>query len=377
MTSSLTPPAPEEPNDHKTQRINISGDTVTRSTADLVDEQKLLVRWAFDFAKANGFSWKDAERTYKVSSTTLYRVWTDKYRQPDKLKVKGESIDNPKAGERIALDNICRELDRAKRLAEARAGVSRLPFIETKTYKRIAKIADEVLATNTIGFVFGESQIGKTRCLEEYTRRHNHGQTLLVTCPPAAGVQLLTSEIGRALHIGHSSFDRMYLRVCEALDDSRLLILDEAHMLFETYQKGSVARCFATIRHIHDRSRCGLLIVATNVFPTEAKQSEFRNTMKQFFRRGTLTLNLGTDPDWKDVLAIVAHYKLAEPRGRSLETLRLLAHEDGLGKITKYLHGAARMAAKKDEALAWSHFDRYVEITEAMARGTAEEEGSR
>lgn len=357
------------------QRINISGDTVTKSTADLPDEQKLLVRWAFDFAKSNNLSWKEAERTFKVSSTTLYRIWHDKYRQPDTLRGeelpngKFARVPNPKAGERVSLDRFCENLLRAKRLAEARAGVSRLPFIRTTTYDRIAKFADEVLATNTIGIILGESQIGKTRCTEEYVRLHNHGQTTLVTCPPAAGVQLLTTEIARALHIGRSSFDKTFVRVCETLDDSRLLILDEAHMIFETYQKTSTARCLATIRHIHDRSKCGLLIIATNVFASAAKQSEFRNTMKQFFRRGTLVLNLGNDPDPDDILRIVAHYKLSEPAGEVKETLEMIAHEDGLGKITKYLHGAARMAAKKGEKLHWSHFTRYVDITDKMAAG--------
>lgn len=369
------------PADAATSRINISGDTVTKATAELGEEQKVLVRWAFNFAKENDLSWKDAGRTFKVSTTTLYRIWTDKYRQPDLIRGEKlpngtfQKVQNPRAGERVSLDNVCTELLRAKRLADARAGVGRLPFIHTKTYDRFAKIADEVLATNTIGFILGESQVGKTRCAEEYQRRNNHGQTVLVTCPPAAGVQLLTSEIGRALHIGRSSFDKTYLRVCEALDDSRLLILDEAHMLFETYQKTSVARCLATIRHIHDRSKCGLLIIATNTFATSAKESEFRNTMKQFFRRGTLTLNLGTEPEWDDVLKICAHYKLGEPHGAVKETLELLAHEDGLGKITKYLHGAARSAAKKEQRLAWHHFTNYVEITDKMANGLSLREG--
>ena len=353
----------EMPIDAATQRINISGDTVTKATADLPDDQKLLIRWAFDFAKSSGFDWKEAARVFDLSNTTLYRVWLDKYR-------------NPATGDRVSLDKVCRAIERAKKLADARGGVGRLPFIETSTYRKIAHVADEVLATSSIGFVFGESQVGKTRCANEYQRRNNHGQTLLVTCPPSAGVQILTAEIGRALHIGSSSFDKTYLRVCDALDDSRLLILDEAHMLFETYQRTSIARCFATIRHIHDRSGCGLLIIATNVFATEAKDSEFRNTMKQFFRRGTLTLNLGTEPAWEDVLAIVAHYRLPDPEGTELATLRLLAKQDGLGKITKFLHGAARMAAKKKQPLGWNHFERYVKITEGMASGLGAE-GSR
>lgn len=111
-----------------------------------------------------------------------------------------------------------------------------------------------------------------------------------------------------------------------------------------------------------------MLICATDVFATEAKNSEFRNTMKQFFRRGSLTLQLGTQPAWEDVQKIFAHYKLPEPQGAAEETLRLLSREDGLGKITKYLAGAARMAAKKTEPLNWSHFERYVSITDRMAQ---------
>jgi DNA transposition AAA+ family ATPase len=355
--------------------INVSGDTVAAATAHLDDEQRALVRWAFAYAKDQGFNWEDAERAFKVSRTTLFRVFTDQYRQPaftsGKKLANGtrEKIENPRKGERLSIANLCESLTSAKRLAEARGAVQRLPFIVTKTYRRIEKFADEVLATNTIGVLLGESQIGKTWAAREYTRTHNHGQTVLVTCPPAAGVQLLVGEIARALHIGHSSFDKTFVRVCGALDENTLLILDEAHMLFETYQKQSVARCLATIRQIHDRTGCGLLIMATNVFAEEAKRSEFKNTMKQIFRRGTLVLNLGTDPAWEDVLQIVAHYGLPEPKGKPEETLRVIAHEDGLGKITKYLHGAARKASKAGERMSWGHFLDYVGITDRMAAG--------
>jgi len=365
------------PLDHNTQRINLSGDTVVKATADLGDDERRLLRWAFDYAKTQGWAWRESERFFKLSSTTLYRVWTDKYRQQD-FYYEGKGADrvklpNPKAGERIALTKVCEAIAKSKRIADARGGVEKLPFIETSVWRRVEKVADEVLTSQCVGFIFGESQIGKTRCIEEYARRNNHGQTLLVTMPPAAGVQLMCKEIGRALHIGESAFDKTYTRIIDALDGERLLIIDEAHMIFETYQRNSVKRCLATLRHIHDRSKCGLLICATDVFATEAKNSEFRNTMKQFFRRSPFTLQLGTQAPWEDILAITSFYKLPAPERDVEDALRVIAREDGLGKLTKFLAGAARMAAKKDQPLSWSHFQRYVGIIERMALPVKEE----
>lgn len=365
--------------DENTSKINISGDTVIQATARLEEHERKLIRWAYDFARSNNWDWKEAARNYKSSTTVLYRVWSDKYRQPEflfegegKNKVK---IPNPAAGEPIGLEGLCEKIERFKRLAEQRHTLDRLPFVETSVWRRIAHVADETLISQSIGMVFGESQIGKTRCLEEYQRRNNHGQTILVTMPPAAGVQLMCKEIAAALHIGESSFDKTFTRIIKALDGDRLLIIDEAHMVFETLQKTSIKRCLATLRHIHDRSKCGLLICATDVFPTEAKNSEFRNTMKQFFRRTALELRLGTQPPWEDVVAICAHYKLALPidaaandKRPEIAVMQRLSREDGLGKITKFLAGAARMAAKKHQPLNWSHFARYHDITERMSK---------
>jgi DNA transposition AAA+ family ATPase len=340
--------------------INLSGDVVTVATAAIPDEtQRMLVRWSFDFAKSNDWDWKEASAQFKISTTVLFRVWSGKYI-------------NPKTGQPVALDGFCESVARFKALAEQRnAALTRLPFVETSTWRKIDHICTEALVSNTIAFIFGDSQVGKTRCLKEHARRNNHGQTAFVDTP-GDGVQGLCMDIARALHIGTSSFDKTFRRIVTALGPNKLLILDDVHVIFECYQKTSIARCLTLIRKIHDRSGCGLVISATDVFATDAAKSEFRNTMKQFFRRGPLTLQLGTQPPWEDVVRIVEHYQLPAPKGGVEETLRTLARHDGLGKITKFLAGAARSAAKKRQPFAWNHFERYYDITKRMAQPIAD-----
>lgn len=351
--------------------IPLSGDIVTRSTAHLPDEQKFLVRWSFDFAKSSEWGWKEAAENLKTSTTVLYRIWTDKYRQPAKIAKKVDGVKtmiaNPRAGERIPLDGVCGDIRRMKQLIEMRStAITAVPFIENTTWRKIDHICTEVLVGQSIGLIYGESQIGKTTCLKERKRRNNHGQTSYVDCG-GDGVQGLCTDIAHELHVGRSSFDKMFRGIVGALDGSKLLILDDVHVIFECYQKTSIARCLTMIRKIHDRSGCGLIISATDVFATKAAESEFKNTMKQFFRRGVLTLQLGTEPPWDDVLAFTRHYKLPDPKGDVEGTLRLLARHDGLGKITKYLGGAARSAAKKKQPFNWSHFEKYYDITTRMA----------
>ena len=75
-----------------------------------------------------------------------------------------------------------------------------------------------------IGFIYGESQIGKTTRIEAFERRNNHRQTGRVEIPPTAGVQLMTREIAKALHVSSKTcFEKLIEEVIDALGKSKLL----------------------------------------------------------------------------------------------------------------------------------------------------------
>src|SRR3990167_9332535 len=177
------------------QAINIAGDTVTLGTADYPEPHKTLIRWLHAFAKDSNWTWADLERNLKMSTTTAYRVFTGKYRNPD-------------SGELIDLTNLCDKIARYKELAEERALTNKIPFTETSVFRRINLFCHTALVSQTIVMIYGESQIGKTAALREVQRRQNHGQTIYVLMPASAGGQGMLHTIGAACHISvRTSFE--------------------------------------------------------------------------------------------------------------------------------------------------------------------------
>lgn len=334
--------------------INISGDTVTQATAGYPEVQRAIVRRVYALAMEQGWSYEAAAAQTKVSSTTLYRVWTGTYR--------GES------GEQVKLDGVCERLERFLGLWEARVPEARLPFIETSVWKRTAKLCQEALEMQAIAMLYGEPQIGKTACLREVSRRAGHGQAPYVLTPAGGGQQSLMRTIAEQCHISpQTSFEELRRRVGNYLDDSKLLLIDEVHECFTSMHKGSMLKCLGMLRQLQESSGCGLVLCGTNVWRHELERGEFAQALRQLCRRGIWTLQLEGVATQADLRLIAAHYRLGEPAGEAADLVRHIAHTAGLGKYCKFLHRAAALAAKRQQRMSWEHFVKVVAIAESLA----------
>lgn len=331
--------------------INISGDTCTVKTAAYPEEHRGLVRWLFAYAKESEWSWADLQRETNISSTTLYRVWNGKYA-------------NPESGEKIDLSNLCEKIARFKELALERGQQNRLRFVETSVFRRIDKICREALVMQAIGMIYGESQIGKTESLLEVARRNNHGNTPYVLMPASAGAQAMMKSIAAACHISaRTGFEQLRERVTNFLDPSKLLIIDEVHESFVSYQRQSMVRCLSLLRQIQEVSQCGLILCGTNVFRTEMERGEFAQSLKQLRKRGIWELQLEDHPAGKDMALIWEAYKLAPPSGDAAELVKWIGKEFGLGKYTRFLARAAQLAHKRGARFTWKHFTEIVGVS--------------
>jgi len=340
--------------------INVSGDTCTVKTADYPEEHRNLVRWLFAFAKEMEWSWEDLARETKISTTTMYRVWTGKYRNTD-------------TGELVDLTSLCERIARFKELAEERALARRLPFIETSVFRRIEKVCREALIMQTIAMIYGESQIGKTESLKEVARRNNHGNTVYVLMPASAGVQAMMKAIAEACHISvRTSFEQLRERVGNYLDGSKLLAIDEIHECFVSYQKSSLVKCLSVLRQLQEISQCGLVLCGTNVFRHELERGEFSQSLKQLRKRGIWELQLEDAPKEKDLAAIADFYKLPSPGGEAAELVKWIGKEMGLGKYTRFLARGAQLANKRNDRFGWKHF---VEIVGIATKLKQKQEG--
>lgn len=335
-------------------RINVAGDTVTQATSDYPEDAKKLVRWLYSYAKSENLSWDELADRTKVHRSTIWRVFHGTYTNPD-------------TGKQVDLGPLCEKIDRFKELAEERASASKLPFIETSVWKRINKVCREALVMQTFAFIFGESQIGKTCCLREFARRNNHGNTVYVLMPASAGVQSMMKAIAEACHISSNTcFENLRTRVANYLDDSKLLIVDEVHEAFVSYQKGSMVKCLSILRQLQELSQCGMVLCGTNVFRSELEQGEFSQSLKQLSKRGIWQLQLESSPSSDDLELIARHYRLPVASGEAKEIIDQVAETMGLGKFTKFLARAAKLAGDQQEKLGWDHFIRTVRISEKL-----------
>lgn len=339
--------------------INISGDTATVGTAGQPEAHRELVRWMFSYAKSSDWSWKDLERETKISATTWYRIWTGKYV-------------NPKTNELVDLTSVCETIARYKDLAEERAQGNRVPFAETTIWKKIDKVCREALVMQTIAFIYGESQIGKTCCLREYLRRNNHGGTVYVLMPAAAGVQSMMKAIARAMHISaETCFEGLRERVARGLDGSKLLMIDEVHECFVSYQKTSMAKCLGVLRQLQETSACGMVLCGTNVFRNELERGEFQQTLKQLRKRGIWELQLDNAPRQADLDLIASQYRLKPPTGEAAEIVKWIGRDFGFGKYCRFMARAAQLANKEGQRLSWDHFTRLASLAEKLKQREA------
>lgn len=326
-------------------RINLGGDKVTVFTAHIEDEhQRKLVRWVYDWAQENEWGWKQLGQETKIHYTTLLKIWTDKYRN-DK-------------GDRVALDDICKKLEHFRRLALERKNIRKLPFVSTSIFKSMEKMCEEALVASSVALIYGHTQIGKTASLQEIQRQKNHGLTLYVEIPTGGGIQMLLRTIAKACRISPDScFDQLRERVFRALDDSKLLIIDETNRVFETYRRSSIKPSMELIRELYDRTHCGLVLVGDDGFRVEMEQGEYSAFLRKLKNRaGGLELQLPKVAPREDLDAIADVYGLGRATGEAEECLLRIAKESGLGKYIRLLARSVRLAQKKGQKPSWAHF---------------------
>lgn len=320
---------------------------------DLTPEQNATIMWFFCYVKDLGLSLSKAGELIGSSSTTVYRVFSGKY---------GASV-----------DHVCAEIVRFRKLADERAKKVDVGFVETSTWRTIDKVCNAALISQTVAFIFGQSQIGKTTSLEEYARRNNHGQTKLVRMPASAGVNMFMRELAKVCHVStNNTFAGMCEAVMNTIDDKNVLIIDELHQVFTSYQEKSAIKTLEKIREVHDRCKCGLVLCGTMVLQKELQEGKMALLLEQLKRRGTIKVVLPPMPTRGDLDKIARKFGLDPALGEALEVVKEMLHSSGLGMYMKFLQAAAQMANRQGKKTTWDHFvQAYDVINRLSQRGEA------
>lgn len=349
-----------------------SADNIRANTAHMKPgETELLIalfRWCID--PRHPMRQEDAAARLGCSSQLIYQLMTGRYRNPDKT-LKGPSTEFMRnVREFLALE--------AKRFA-----LGKTEFVMIPTAKKICTALDLARESQSIVFIYGPSHIGKTWAAElHYTPANNHGKTIYCRMKAACGLSGMIRAMANA--IGISDKDNtinLIQRLKNASSPNTLWILDEVHLLANTYRKGSFFACMEVIRELYDETECGMALIFTLLDDVKAAS---QRELQQLWRRGVHKVPLPLMPTKGDLGAILAHAGLEFPDKKMLvtvggvvetpyEILRQQAKLNGLKAITERIRYARKLSDKAHaQHVSWEHFVEAHLIIEKQAQQEGE-----
>jgi DNA transposition AAA+ family ATPase len=323
-------------------RQKIPGDVVYAATSHLPEVDKGAIRWFHKFAKDNDLTNGEAGALIHYSDAAVSLLFRGKY-----------TADIKEIVTRII---AFRDTDQKKRdLADARAAVKKVPFIKTALTKKIWDLCNACRIFQRIGYIFSDSQIGKSENLWQYQIEHNHGNTIYISVPTQGTLIHFVEKLAEVLSIPmtrNSSYLRR--RIINAFDHNMLLIVDEAHRCIP---KGASAMSLQTIefiREIHDEKKCGVVLCGTNAFRDEIEKGKYMKMLKQIRRRRLGFLQLPIDPTEADLNTFARAYGLAPATGKALELQKRIVADEALGMWLTIMRMGADLSAKRRRgAMSW------------------------
>lgn len=319
------------------------------------DEQEALIalfRWCIN--PHHLITLADAADRLGCSSQLIYQLLTGKYRNPDKTP-KGPSND------------LVRRIREFLALEAKRFALGKNEFVMTPTAQKIITALDLARESQSIVFIYGPSHIGKTWTAElHYTPENNHGKTIYCRMKAASGLGGMVRAMAHAAGISDKSNTAdLIQRLKNATSPNTLWILDEVHLLANTYRKGSFFACMEVIREVYDESECGIALIFTILDDVKAASQK---ELQQLWRRGVHKVPLPLMPTKGDLAAILKNAGLEFPE-KSLsitvqgiveqpyEILRQEAAQNGLKAITERIRYARKLCVKAGgKKIAWEHF---------------------
>lgn len=237
------------------QRWPLATHLVTRSTEAMDEYDRDQCRWLQSYALSSNMTPAEiSARVLKLngdpySPDSIYQLLTGK------RTAEGASV-------RPITDAIAR-LRRTVGEVEARASTQ---FIETPMTRRMFRIFRRTMELHRIAFIYGLSQIGKTTAGVEFQRQNNHGRTFILRMPTGGTMGDIYSEF--AVRLGVSAkrrVDDLRRKIIDSFDEHNLIIVDEAHQCLLGRYSDSGVKGLEFLREIHDRRKCGLVLLGTDV----------------------------------------------------------------------------------------------------------------
>lgn len=330
---------------------NITRSELAENIAENLSEAEAdTIFWAYHYCHAKGLGYTAFAATAGVTADTFRKIATGGY------------VDPRDGDRRLPIPGaMASELREFRRIATTSQPVN-VQFVSTETSRRIAENCDLAKESHSPVFVQGASHIGKTTALGKYRDAHPQN-TWLVTVTSGMGAKGLAVAVCEELGISaNGSLATLTRRIGASIPRDGLLMVDDFHVL----TLSSTARTFLAsmefLRAVYDVKNCGMVFSTTDLDYTKI-QKDFTKSLHQLMRRGVHKANLGSQPQLKDIKAVIEAHGLKWPARtmmvsgkRPWQLLATLASESGLKVITERLRYALRISARKGVTVTWEHF---------------------
>mgnify|MGYP001622923123 FL=1 len=240
----------------------------------------------------NGISQVEFGRRIGVSESVISR-W-----------LKG-SYPNPETVDKKVIDFLDKEEAR-----EIVTEVRDIPFSETNISKKIWNTLEYCRIQKTIGVVYGDAGIGKTRTMNEWCK--DKTDVIVVTVTPAfASPKSFLKVLARALKTNkQGSIDDIFMEILDKLQGTdRTIVIDEAQHL--------TCKTLELVRSINDMEGTAIILIGNELIYNKMQgrqQAEFAQLFSRIGMKIHLLTDYFTERDvsviFKDVQQDVAKYLL-------------------------------------------------------------------
>jgi DNA transposition AAA+ family ATPase len=293
--------------------------------------------WFHQWLLDNEGDWAEAEAALGYDKSTVFRVLKGTYEG--------------------SWGNIIKAIRGFQKIVANREGIQKNEFVRNGVADLVGAGLDYALANNSVTTIIGESRMGKSVAAQWWRDQNNHGTSVLVVAPPMSGTKLFLRRIAEAVGVNKNlNTVHMYESITRAFNKNRMLIVDEAHRLLPSDRRVTPQN-LEVLRDLHDTTRCGLALIATERFDEEIKRGHYQ--YEQIVGRIGM-LKMG------DVMPIVEQY-LRRPSERLQELCMQIANDRGrLGILVETLKVASRIASRTKAPLNEEHVFKAVAIRKQM-----------
>ncbi|KAF0176467.1 MAG: hypothetical protein FD161_3006 [Limisphaerales bacterium] len=324
-------------------RINIPLNLDNWRALDEPTQRALL--WFHQHALDARLTLKDAGEALGYDGSTIFRVLKGTYEG--------------------SWPNIVAAIAGYQRIVENRGTIQAQHFAENRFTRLIHAGLDYALANNSITTVEGESRMGKSISTLQWRDLNNHGRSVYVIAPAYGGTKALLRDIAASVGVNKNLNNaQMHEAILRAFNRNRILLVDEAHRLLPSDRKATNPVNLEILRDLHDRTGCGLGLVATTRFGAELRKSEYM--FEQLLGRIGMPVRLYKEIKEADILPILAQY-VARPGERLVSVCVEIANAPGrLGILVETLRVSSRIASKSRAKLAEEHIFKAIAIRRQM-----------